>query len=195
MTGNLATPSGKIPSLESLSSGISSHPTVESAAAGVSSANAKLSLEERKRRPDVTAGVGYRRDSTVDDNAVVLGFSFPLPLFNRNEGGIAEATASIEQKQAMVAQAEAQLKLRIAAARAQLSAAKMAYDLVQNEMLPAAAKQYSTLSEGFSLGRIKYLEMLEGRRALNSVKKQRVEALSDYHSARVELETITGQKL
>jgi outer membrane protein TolC len=71
----------------------------------------------------------------------------------------------------------------------------MAYDLVQGEMLPAASKQYETLSEGFSLGRIKYLEMLEGRRSLNSVRKQRVEALSAYHTARVELEAITGRKL
>jgi cobalt-zinc-cadmium efflux system outer membrane protein len=195
VAGDLPNPSAEIPPLDSLSSEISSHPLIEAAVAGLSSANARLSLEEKKRRPDLTAEFGYRRDSTVADNALVLGFSVPLPLFNRNRGGIAEAEASIDQKRAMVFHAETQLKLRIAAARAQLAAAKMAYDLVQGEMLPAASKQYETLSEGFSLGRIKYLEMLEGRRSLNSVRKQRVEALSAYHIARVELEAITGRKL
>ncbi|MCB1088727.1 MAG: TolC family protein, partial [Verrucomicrobiae bacterium] len=49
--------------------------------------------------------------------------------------------------------------------------------------------------EGYRLGRISYLDLLEARRALTAVRAQRIEALSAYHEARVEIETLTGKSL
>lgn len=191
--GRLGAPSSELPSRDSLEATIPDHPAVALAAAGVEAATMQLSLEQKKRVPDLSLGVGYRRDSTVDENAVVLGFSLPLPLFNKNEGGIAEAQASIEKNEALVGQAETKLRLEIATARSRMKAAKAAYDLVTGKMLPAAEKHYNSLSEGFRLGRTQYLELLEARRSLNAVRRQQIEALADYHGARAELETITGR--
>ncbi len=195
VVGNLAGPGSAIPDMDDLCGTIDSHPLVARAEAGVSAADSQLTLEEKKKIPDVNFGVGYRRDSVVDDNALVMGFSLPLPLFNKNEGGIAEAKATIARNEALVAQARIQVEMLIASARARLVAARMEYELISGEMLSGAADQYRTVSEGFSLGRIKYLELLEARRALNAVRKQRLEALAKYHSARVDLEAITGSKL
>lgn len=195
VVGNLAGPGSAIPDMEDLRGTIDSHPLVARAEAGVSAADSQLTLEEKKKIPDVSVGVGYRRDSAVDDNALVMGFSLPLPLFNKNEGGIAEAKATIARNEALVAQARIQVEMLIASARARLVAARMEYELISGDMLSGAADQYRTVSEGFSLGRIKYLELLEARRALNSVRKQRLDALAKYHSARVDLEAITGSKL
>lgn len=194
VAGGLEVPSSSYPSLKELKGAISDHPSVALARAGVDAASAQLSLEQKKRIPDVTVGVGYRRDDELNDNAMVLGFSLPLPLFNKNEGGIAEAEATIERSQALVAAAETQLQLQIASGRAQMEAALAAYNLVVDKMLPAASKHYGTLKEGYGLGRIKYLELLEGRRSLNSVKKQKIEALSAYHVARAEVEALTGKR-
>lgn len=193
VAGGLESPARGIPSRESLDATIPGHPAVALARSGVDAATAQLELERKKRVPDVTVGVGYRHDRTVEDNAVVLGLSLPLPLFNRNEGGIAEAEAVIEKNEALVSQTETQLRLEIASARARMEAARAAHDLVVGKMLPAAEKHYGSLSEGLRLGRTPYLELLEARRALNSVRLQQVEALADYHSARAELEAITGR--
>ncbi len=195
VSGSLSAPAGSIPDITSLNASVSEHPAVALGNAGIVVATAELSLEEKKRLPDLTVGLGYRRDSSIDDNAVVLSVSLPLPLFSNNEGGIAEARAGIERSEALVSQARTQIVLRIADANTRLHAAKAEYQLVSGEMLSAAETHHSTLSEGFALGRIQYLELLEARRSLIAVKKQKLDALAKYHSARVDIEALTGRKL
>ncbi|MDF1850045.1 MAG: TolC family protein [Verrucomicrobiales bacterium] len=190
-SGSLSAPAGPTPELSALTANVGQHPSIALAEAGVSIAQRELSLEEKNRLPDVTVGVGYRRDEAVDDNAMVLGFSLPLPLFDRNEGGIAEAEANIGKSEAIKRSAETQLRLRISSARAEMEAARMAYQLVAGDMMRTATDHFEKLSEGFAMGRTRYLELLEARRSLLSVRKQRVEALEDYHRARVTVEALT----
>jgi cobalt-zinc-cadmium efflux system outer membrane protein len=121
--------------------------------------------------------------------------SLPLPLFQQNEGGIAEAEAGIAKSEALVAEARMTIEMQIAEAHTRLLMARSQYELVAGEMLSAAAENYEAVSEGFKLGRISYLELLEARRTLNTVRRQRIETLSQYHSARIDLEAITGASL
>ena len=118
--GELSRPASNSPSLESLNAKVSEHPAVALGDASVAAAGAELTLEEKKRLPDVTVGLGYRRDSVIDDNAMVLRISLPLPLFSNNEGGIAEARAGIERSEALVSQARTQIVLQIAEAHSRL---------------------------------------------------------------------------
>ena len=122
----------------------------------------------------------------------MLGFSLPLPLFNKNEGGIAEASANIEKSRALENQTRSTLELAVAEAHARLRSATKEYDLISHKMLPAAQKQHQTLAEGIELGRVKYLDLLEARRALNAVRKQQIDSLIRYHSARVQIESLCG---
>jgi len=193
--GNLSTPPRTIPEIQSLESSIPNHPLVLQAEAGVSAASSFLDLEEKNRIPDLTVGVGYRQYNGVDENAMVLGFSLPLPLFNKNKGGIAEAEATIARNQALVDEAKSRVQLALGESHARLVAARSEHSLIAEEMLGAATDHYSKVSEGFSLGRIKYQELLEARRSLNAVRNQKIEALARYHAARVELETLTGSDL
>ncbi len=192
VTGTLRSPAGSPPDLDSLVASSGEHPAVAMAKAGVNAADLQLALEQRKRIPDVTVGLSFRHEASIDDNAAVIGFSLPLPFFHRNEGGIAEAEASRAKGEALVAQARMNVEMRIAEAHTRLLLARSQHELVAGEMLSAAADHYNAVSEGFKLGRISYLELLEARRALNAVRKQRIETLSQYHSARVDLEAITG---
>ena len=57
--------------------------------------NAALGLARSRRIPDLTVSLGARNFRETDDNAAVLGFSIPLPVFNRNQGGIGEARAEL----------------------------------------------------------------------------------------------------
>ena len=87
------------------------------------------------------------------------------------------------------------VEMQIAESHMRLSVARSQYELVAGEMLSAAVDHYEAISEGFKLGRISFLELLEARRALNTVRKQRIDTLSQYHSARIDLEAITGNPL
>lgn len=194
VSGTLRPPSSPGHSVEELKSKVSDHPALLLSCSHTRVSEEELRLQEKERTPDLTLGLGYRRDSSVDDNAVVLGFSLPLPLFNKNEGGIAEATANIEKSQALERQTRSTLELAVAEAHARLQSAKKEYDLITDKMLPAALRQHSTLAEGIELGRVNYLDLLEVRRALNTVKKQQIDSMTRYHSARVQLESLCGAK-
>ncbi|MCB1206305.1 MAG: TolC family protein [Verrucomicrobiae bacterium] len=194
-SGSLGEPRGSSPSLDGLLETLDDHPLMALARSGIATARHELDLQERLRRPDLNLGIAWRQDTTVDDNAVVLNFSLPLPLWNRNEGGIAEAQAEIAKNEALVEQARQQLAAALGEALTRLEFARSQYRLIADEMLPGAAKQHEAVSEGFRLGRIGYLELLEARRALTLVRGQRIEALSSYHEARVEVEALTGTSL
>jgi cobalt-zinc-cadmium efflux system outer membrane protein len=195
VAGRLAEPRKSTPSAESLQETLDQHPEMALARSGIATARRELDLQERLRKPDVNVGLSWRRDTTVDDNAVVFNVSLPLPLWNRNEGGIAEAEAEIARTEALVEQARQQLSLNLASALTRLEIARDQYRLITDGMLPAAEKHHETVAEGYRLGRISYLELLEARRALTAVRGQRIEALSAYHEARVEIETLSGKSL
>ena len=195
VSGQLSKPKAALPDLDTLVASSADHPAVAMAKAGVTAADTNLTLEERKKVPDLTVGFGFRHEASIDDNAVVFGLSLPLPLFQQNEGGIAEAEATLAKSEALVAEARMKVEMQIAESHMRLSVARSQYELVAGEMLSAAVDHYEAVSEGFKLGRISFLELLESRRALNAVRKQRIETLSQYHSARIALEAITGNSL
>ena len=64
---------------------------VRSALASYAASQAALQLEIAKQYPDIHLGPGYELDQT--DNKWTLGLTIDLPVFNRNQGPIAEARA------------------------------------------------------------------------------------------------------
>lgn len=88
----------------------------------IHSAEAALALEAAKQQPDFHLGPGYQWDQGANKWSVAL--TFELPIFHRNEGPIAEATArrteAVAQFIAVQAQAVAAIE---AAAAAQVVAA------------------------------------------------------------------------
>lgn len=64
---------------------------VRSALAAYAASQAALKLEIAKQYPDIHLGPGYELDQT--DNKWTLGLTLDLPVFNHNQGPIAEARA------------------------------------------------------------------------------------------------------
>src|SRR5712691_9530262 len=71
--------------------GLVNRTDVRRALAEYAAAEALLRLEIARQYPDVQIGPGYKWDQ--GDDKFSLGFSVTLPVFNRNEGPIAEAEA------------------------------------------------------------------------------------------------------
>ena len=90
VVGNLRDLPG-VPSLEELNRRLENNPELARWTTELEQRRAALKLEKSRAIPDLTAGLGYRRLSGSDDNALVGGISIPLPLFNRNQGNIREA--------------------------------------------------------------------------------------------------------
>jgi outer membrane protein TolC len=71
-----------------------------SALAEYAAAETALKLEVRKQCPDLQLGTGYQFDQ--GENKWALGISAELPLLNRNEGPIAQASAKRQESEARV---------------------------------------------------------------------------------------------
>ena len=61
---------------------------------------AELRLAQAQARPNLAFSVGVRRLEESSDNALVAGFSMPLPVFDRNQGAIREARVRRAQSDA-----------------------------------------------------------------------------------------------
>lgn len=115
------------PSAESLSSGqiqrdaVLNRMDVRRALARYAAAEAELQLEISRQYPDLQIGPGYTYEER--NNFFTLGLSTTLPLFNRNQGPIAEAEARrkeaasifLEKQAQVIADSERALALYIAA--------------------------------------------------------------------------------
>jgi outer membrane protein TolC len=86
------------------------------------SANAALELELARKMPDVHLGPGYQYDQGL--NKWSLGITFEIPVFNRNEGPIAEAAAHRAEAAAQFNLVQAQALAAIESAVAALRAAE-----------------------------------------------------------------------
>ena len=98
---------------------------VRRALAQYAAAEANLQLEIAKQYPDVEIGPGYSYEEK--QNYFTTGLSITLPIFNRNQGPIAEAEAKRKEAAATVREAQAQVI-------AQSGEALTAYTAALNEL-------------------------------------------------------------
>jgi outer membrane protein TolC len=103
--------------------------------AGYAAAESALQLEIAKQYPDIQLGPGYAFEEA--HNNFTLGLSATLPLFNRNQGPIAEAEAKREQTGAKFLALQAQIigqsQKALAGYQAALAQLREADQLVQSQ--------------------------------------------------------------
>src|SRR5690606_31979687 len=97
-------------------------------------------VERSKQYPDVTLSLGAIRDNQENRNAAIIGVSIPLPLFDRNQGNIYEAThrAGKAQDEYVATQVRLSSELRQAATR--LSVSRDAALALRGTVLPGAQR-------------------------------------------------------
>ncbi len=184
-----------IPSAEQLTILISQNPDIIRWAAEVDQRQAAIELEKAKRIPDLTLGGGIQYFGETGDTAIILGASMPLPLFDRNQGGIKEAgymrIKATEERRA----AEVRIRTALAEAYQSLASASSNSTGLKNDVLPGAQKAFDAASEGYRLGKFSYLDVLDAQRTLFQAKGQYIEALSAYHKAIADVERLIGQRI
>lgn len=156
---------------------------------------AQLASERAKVWPDLTLNGGVRRVEESRDTTAVFGFALPLPLVNRNQGGIAEARVAIEKTRDEQRAAEVQLNTALAIAYEELEDAGIQIKEYRASVLPQIDESYRLSNEGYEAGRFSYLEVLDARRTAADARAQYLDALVRYHSAAAEIQGLIGHTL
>lgn len=184
-----------VPPYEDLAGYVSSNPDVARWTAEMERREAVLSLEKARAIPEPVVSGGYRRIAENDDNAFVVGLSIPLPIFDRNQGAIAEARSLVSKGEEEKREAEVNVSASLAAAYAELQSSYEAASLLKREIVPKAEEAYSSIFEGYREGKFSLLDVLDAQRTVFDTELEYVDALRSYHRAVADVERLTGRPL
>lgn len=193
-TGNLRALRA-MPSFAELRAQIAETPEIARWAVEIFQRQAALTLEQAKRVPDVNITGGYRRFHGSNNDALVIGGSIPLPIFDRNKGGIEEAQNHVAKAQEERRTAETRVFLALTDAYRAWSTAQAEVSTIESEILPAAQQTFDAISEGYRAGKFGYLDVLDAQRTLNGVRAQQLKAFTAYQQAATDMERLIGAPL
>lgn len=159
-------------------------------------ADARLSAARRLALP-VTIGVGSKRirDGGFSDNALMLEVGVPLPLFDRNQGERARATAELQRIDAHYQRSLVHTRARTSAASALARQLTESAQHMQAVQVPEAAKLTAIARTSFAEGELDLVGLLDAYEAEAAVIDHTLEQQARALEAVIELERLTSTPL
>lgn len=197
ITGTLAAP-GATPSQGAAAEG---RADLEAARHLAEAAERSVGLARARRWEDIGVGLTLGGDLTDDapegfSNDYYLGFSFslPLPLWNKNEGQIAEATAAAIRAGLEADALAFQIRGETEAARGEMAALARLIGEMDAALLPQAADVEAQLRTAYDAAQTPLPEVLRARSRRLDLAQRRLDALRDYHLARARYDAALGHQ-
>jgi cobalt-zinc-cadmium efflux system outer membrane protein len=182
-----------IPSLQSLKAKLQQNPDLTRWTTERQKREATLNLARAEAKPDVTLRAGPRLlGASHADLTLVAGFSIPLPLWNRNQGKIAEAEANVAKAADERAVDEVRTYAELNEGYQTLAGAAEEVQILRETVLPGAKSAVDQITDGYAAGRFSQLDVLDALRTYNESQTQYVKALSDFQKAQAQIDALTA---
>jgi cobalt-zinc-cadmium efflux system outer membrane protein len=156
---------------------------------------AALKLEKARAASDPMITGGVQRFEEGRDTAFVMGLSIPIPVFNRNQGGIRRAMYAIEKGEEQRRAVEIAVRTALSEAAGRLSAGFAEATVLRGDVLPGAQSAFDAATEGYHEGKFDYLDVLDAQRTLFEAKGQYIDSVAAYHKARADVERLIGGRV
>ncbi len=157
-------------------------------------AEAELRLAIYRQYPNLKVGPSYERESEGGD-FLGIGASIELPLFDRNQGIIAEKEYSREKARAEYRALLHGLRADAYGARQKLRRAREEVDAQEKEILPLLRKSRDLVERAFQAGELNVLDWVAMETRALAARKQHLQSIFEYQEALIHLETATGSRL
>lgn len=195
ITGTLSEPTG----LPAKITDVAVRGDYRAAKANAEAARQGVELAKANKWEDISVGFTLAHDRSEDapsglerDTMLGLKFSLPLPIYNKNEGQIREATAAAQRTEKEIEAVAAQARAEAAVARSEMAAlAKIVADF-NEKLIPAARQIEDQLRANYAAGLIPLPEVIRARGRRFELEAQRLDALRDWHLARAKHQTAIG---
>lgn len=152
-----------------------------------------LALARANRIVDPTLALGLRHYKESDDNALIFGFSLPLPLFDRNQGNVQAANHRLAAAQAQEDSGLIQSRTGLTESWQSLAASTTEAQVLREQIIPSAQQTYEAASYGYQSGKFGVLEVRDAQRNLVEVRGRYLDVLLTAQLAAVELQQLLGQ--
>lgn len=184
------------PSLPAAHADPSRRPDFQAAKLDAHAAAQGVAFEQARRYDDVEGGIFAAAERTEDapegyDNEGIVGirFKIPLPLWNKNEGAIQEAQAKQQRKEKEAIALSRNIRLEAEAARAEMEEWAKMIGEINGTLLPLADEQATLAETTFRSGQGEIQSVLRSREKRLQLAAARLDALREFHLARVRHET------
>jgi cobalt-zinc-cadmium efflux system outer membrane protein len=159
----------------------------------VQKSQADITLQRSQRVPDLTVGGGYKRD--FGQNTYFLGLELPLPLFDRNQGRIAEESAQARRIQNLLTWKELQVLREVESAFGNFVTHRDNVERIQQSVMDQVDQVARITSQSYLEGEASLLDYLDALRVQLDTSMDYYELLHQVKRARVDLEMAVGGDL
>lgn len=112
------------------------------------------------RLPNIDVQAGVQHDNATNDTLANVQVSVPLPVFDRNQGALAEARGQLAAAHARLQEMELALEQRLASAMRDYETARQRAIKYQKDVLPAARETLDIMTAGYRDRELDYLQVL-----------------------------------
>ena len=183
---------GRPPSFNAVVAAIDANPQLMRWTAVYAQRNAELLIARLRPYPDVRVSAGWRHFNDTGDDAVRLGVSVAIPVFDQNQGNILSAQEGLAKTRAE----------REANRNALIVVAGRAYDTLQGSLrelailrdsaIPKSRQAADAIFEGYGQGRFSLLEVLDAQASVAQARLREQEAQQNFHVAVAIIEGLVG---
>ncbi len=175
-------------------------PELKRARAAVERARATIARAKAERVPDLflRGGFGYSTELLESRNPRLAGrktgpegfleIGIRLPIFNRNQGNIAAATAELEIAEREARRVELALRARMAAVFRNYRNALRVVTQYERHVLPRAKRGYQLYLAGFKQMAAAYPQMLIAQRTLFQAQDTYIDALVEVWQSAIQIQ-------
>ncbi|MCA1958003.1 MAG: TolC family protein [Nitrospira sp.] len=177
---------------------LESRPDVRVKRFTLSQREADLKLAKAYRIPDVTVGAGYAiQGPRGPDNSNQIGISLglPLPLFNRNQGGIMQAEAAMQSAQADLSKTLNLVENQVDVAYRNVVHSRRLVEAYLSGVLDDARSTLTIVERAYERGGATLVDLLDAARSSWTIQENFIEALFTYQRNVLQLENAVGANI
>lgn len=173
----------------------SRRPNLAAAQAAIAQSRRAYQLARAEAWPDFDIGPRFQGDTDGPDDRLGARFGIDIPIFDRNQGRIAEAEAAYRAALAWSADARQSAAAEAAGLYHAALALQESLDYYSTTVVPAAARLREQLRELEEKRAIEAHQSLELRQRLHRLELEHLERLARYCRLLVRLELLVGRPI
>lgn len=175
-------------------------PDYQLAQTKIMAAETDKSLARANRLQDVKMGLFASNEmqdvpgtGRVRTGYIGFRFSLPLPFWNRNQGNIAEKTATADRARLERDALAMQINSESGTARKEMETNASIVRETRENLLPLAAEQMDAMQKAYEAGQADLQSVLRSRDQRLQLESSTLDALRDFHLARIRYEAAVGK--
>jgi cobalt-zinc-cadmium efflux system outer membrane protein len=193
--GDLAAVLKDVPALDKIATYLAQSPEHARLQQEVALQEVNLSLEKADRLPEISVSAKLENSRAESETTLGAGFGVSLPIFDRKQGGIAEAKANLSKAQHERRAAEVALQVELAETHRTVCLAVRQVNALKEDALPAARQAFDAAQSGYKRGKYALLDVLDAQGTLFETEGRYIDALVEYHDAVADLQRLIGRRL